>query len=163
MRAVTNSELSELFRATHDLQVRFTPSSLDVQTKIELDAGRRRVFDGLLHIAAWWPDHGRPGSRIVLEPHVGGRFFESCDDGCGILLGQLSRLLPPDEFAIEGSFGLDQPVCALWSVRLESDGGGRTTVHGQFRAFGALEDELRAVAVAAWEARYAALAQYVMA
>jgi hypothetical protein len=102
MRAVTDTEFS---RATHDLQVRFTPGSLDVQTKIELDAGRRRVFDALLHIAAWWPDHGRPGSRIVFEPRVGGRFFESCDDGCGILLGQLSRLLPPDEFAIEGRLG----------------------------------------------------------
>jgi hypothetical protein len=155
MKAVTNTEL-------HDLKVRFTPSSLDVRTKIELDAGRRRVFDALLHTPAWWPDRGRLGARIVLEPHVGGRFFESCDDGCGILLGQVSRLLPPDEFAIEGSFGLDQPVCAQWSVRLDSS-GTKTTVQGDFRAFGALEDDLRAATVSAWERRYAALAQYVMA
>jgi uncharacterized protein YndB with AHSA1/START domain len=158
MKAVTNTQLD-------DLKVRFTPSSLDVRTKIELDAGRRRVFDALLHIAAWWPDRGRLGARIVLEPRVGGRFFESCDDGCGILLGQVSRLLPPDEFAIEGSFGLDQPVCALWSVRLDSGGAQptKTTVHGEFRAFGALEDDLREATVTAWERRYAALAQYVMA
>jgi hypothetical protein len=41
--------------------------------------------------------------------------------------------------------------------------GAKTTVHGHFRAFGALEDDLRSAAVAAWEVRYAALAQYVMA
>ena len=160
MRAVTKTlPDTELFQ---DLKVAFTPSSLDVRTEIELDAGRRRVFDALLHIAAWWPDRGRLGSRIVFEPHVGGRFFESCDDGCGILLGHVSRLLTPDDFAIEGSFGLDQPVCALWSIRLES-GGAKTTVQGQFRAFGALDDDLRTATVAAWERRYAALAQYVMA
>jgi hypothetical protein len=165
MKAVTNTEL---FLASHDLKVAFTPGSLDVRTQLELDAGRRRVFDALLHMAAWWPDHGRLGSRIVLEPHVGGRFFENCDDGCGILLGQVSRLLTPDEFAIEGSFGLDEPVCALWSVKLDAGGAGptkptKTTVQGRFRAFGALDDDLRMATVAAWERRYAALAQYVMA
>ena len=162
MKAVTDTEF---FRATDDLKVAFTPSSLDVRTEIELDAGRRRVFDALLHISAWWPDRGRLGAQIALEPHVGGRFYERCDDGCGILLGHVSRLLPPDEFAIDGSFGLDQPVSALWSVRLDSAGAQhmKTTVHGRFRAFGSLDDDLRAATVTAWGRRYAALAQYVMA
>ena len=143
--------------------LKFMPSALDIRTDTELDAGRRRVFDALLHIAAWWPDCVRPGAKVALEPRVGGRFFENCDDGCGTLLGQVSRLLTPEEFVIEGSFGLDQPACAVWGVQLEPAGAQTTILHGRYRAFGAFDDEARVIAVNDWEARYTALARYVAA
>jgi hypothetical protein len=160
MKIVTETKFAG---APFDVDVRFTPSSLDVRTELALDAGRRRVFDALLHVGAWWPQRGRVGSAVVLEPRVGGRFFENCDDGCGILLGQVTRLLTPEQLAIEGSFGLDQPVCALWSVRLEADGSRSTLVHGHYSAFGAFDEDIRSAAGATWEARYAALAHYVAA
>jgi hypothetical protein len=149
--------------ANPDVSLQFMPSALDVRTDIQLDAGRRRVFDALLHIGAWWPDVTNPGATVTLEPRVGGRFFEACDDGCGTLLGHVSRLLTPEEFVIEGSFGLDQPVCALWSVQLEPGGSQTTILHGRYRAFGALDDEVRAAAVRDWDARYTALAGYIAA
>jgi hypothetical protein len=146
------------------IELRFTPAALDVRAEVVLDAARRRVFEAFLHVAAWWPDRARAGSAVVLEPRVGGRFFEDCDDGCGILLGNVSRLVMPGEFAIEGSFGLDQPVCALWNVRLDAEGHDRTVLRGRFRAFGALDvldDATRSVEPAAWDARYAALRHYL--
>jgi hypothetical protein len=145
------------------IEVRFTPSSLDVLTELVLDGGRRRVFDALLHIGAWWPDRARTGASVVLEPRVGGLFFESGEDGCGTLLGRVSRLLMPEEFAIEGSFGLDQPVCALWTVRVDAVGPQATTLRGRYRAFGAFDDTIRAEVTAAWQARYAALVHYLAA
>lgn len=160
MKTVTKTAV---VRPPLDLGLQFAPGSLDVRTELQLDAGRRRVFDALLHIGAWWPEPVRARAKVELEPRVGGRFFENCDDGCGTLLGQVSRLLMPEEFAIEGSFGLDQPVCALWSVRLDFEGPQTTMVHGRYRAFGAFDDEVRSATVATWEARYTALARYLAA
>ena len=143
------------------VELRFTPASLDLNHTITVEAGRRRVFDGLLHIAAWWPHRVRPGTELALEPRVGGRFFENCDDGYGVLLGHVVRLVRPEEFAIEGSFGFDGPACARWSVRLEADGHERTSLHGRFSAFGSLERGEQSAAGDHWSAAYAALEHYL--
>lgn len=96
-----------------------------------------------------------------MEPRVGGRFFENCDDGCGILLGHVSRLVMPEDFAIEGSFGIGAPMTGLWTVRLDAENHHRTMLHGRFEAFGAIDDATRAAAAPYWEATYEALARYL--
>ncbi|MGH8889825.1 MAG: hypothetical protein ACRDV3_08700 [Acidothermaceae bacterium] len=146
---------------TTGVQLQFTPSSLDLRSELDLATGRRRVFDALLHIAAWWPHRVRAGTALVIEPRVGGRFFENCDDGCGILLGHLSRLVTPEDFAIDGGLGMAGPVTASWSVRLDADGHERTLLHGRLRAFGAIDDDTRVAAAGRWHAVYAALAHYL--
>jgi hypothetical protein len=162
MESVTETGLGTgVAASTTPVELRFTPASLDLRNEIVLDAGRRRVFDALLHISAWWPHRVRAGTGLVLEPRVGGRFFENCDDGCGILLGHLSRLVMPELFAMEGSFGIETPVVGVWSVRLDAEGNHRTLVHGRLAAFGAMEAETRAGAAARWQATYAALTHYL--
>ncbi len=157
---VTNTGMVGIGRQSAALEVSFAPRLIDVRSELRLEAPRRRVFDALLHLSAWWPHRVRRGTAIVLEPRVGGRFFENCDDGCGLLLGHVSRLVMPDEFAIEGSLGIDGPVTALWSVRLDA-GGPHTLLHGRLRAFGAMEEQARDDTVATWDATYAALAHYL--
>jgi hypothetical protein len=162
MEAVTETGVGTGFAASSTpVELRFTPTSLDLRSEITLETGRRRVFDALLHTPAWWPHRVRAGAGIVLEPRVGGRFFENCDDGCGVLLGHLSRLIMPEVFAIEGGFGIDAPVVALWSVRLDAVGHQRTLLHGRLTAFGAIDDDTRAAAASEWAATYAALAHYL--
>lgn len=97
----------------------------------------------------------------MLEPRVGGRFFENCDDGCGILLGHVARLIMPEDFAIEGSLGIGAPVTGLWSIKLDAEDHHRTVFHSRFEAFGAIDDETRAAAAPYWDAMYAALALYL--
>ena len=143
------------------VQLQFSPASLDVRTEVVLATGRRRAFDGLLHIGSWWPDRVRAGAAVVIEPRVGGRFFENCDDGCGVLLGHLSRLVVPEDFAIEGSLGMGGPVAALWSVTLDIDGHESTRLHGRLQAFGAIDEQTRADAATRWSAVYAAFAHYL--
>ncbi len=143
------------------VELRFTPSSLDLRTDLTLPTGRRRVFDALLHIGSWWPHRVHGGASIVFEPRVGGRFFENCDDGNGVLLGHVARLIMPQDFAIEGSFGIDAPVTALWRVRLESVSPQQTALSGRLGAFGVIDDDHRAKLAAEWNSTYAALAHYL--
>jgi uncharacterized protein YndB with AHSA1/START domain len=145
------------------LDVRFIPESIDIATELVLDVGRRRVFDALLHISSWWPTRQQPGAEIVFEPYVGGRFFESCDDGNGVLLGQVSTLVTPDAFAITGSLGLDGPVQGVWTVRLDVAGHDKTLLRGRHLAFGAIDAAVRATAVAGWASSYASLRRYLQA
>jgi hypothetical protein len=162
MGAVTETGVGTGFAAPPTpVELRFTPSSLDLRTDLTLPTGRRRVFDALLHIGSWWPHRVHGGASIVLEPRVGGRFFENCDDGNGVLLGQVARMIMPSDFAIEGSFGIDAPVTALWRVRLESIGHQQTALIGELAAFGAIDDKRRAMAASEWNATYAALAHYL--
>jgi hypothetical protein len=143
------------------VQVRFTVGSFDARTDMALGSSRRRVFDALLRAKSWWPQRVRPGAKIVMEPRVGGRFFEDCDDGCGIMLGHVSRLVMPELFAVEGSLGFDGPVTGLWTVRLESAGHQRCVLHGRVQAVGAIDETARADAVARWDSIYAALTHYL--
>jgi len=145
------------------LDVRFIPESIDIATELVVDVGRRRVFDALLHVAAWWPARSQPGAEIVFEPYVGGRFYESCDDGNGTLLGHVSTLVTPDAFAITGSLGLDGPVQGVWTVQLDVAGHDRTLLRGRHRAFGAIDAAVRATAVAGWKFSYASLRRYLEA
>lgn len=162
MGAVTETGVGAgIAAAAPPVELRFTPSSLDLRTDLTLPTGRRRVFDALLHIGAWWPHRVHGGASIVLEPRVGGRFFENCDDGNGVLLGHVARMIMPNDFAIEGSFGIDAPVTALWRVRLESVGHQQTALNGRLAAFGAIHDAQRARVASEWKSTYAALAHYL--
>jgi uncharacterized protein YndB with AHSA1/START domain len=145
------------------LDVRFIPESIDIASELVLDVARRRVFDALLHISWWWPARSQPGAEIVFEPYVGGRFFESCDDGNGVLLGHVSTLVTPDAFAISGALGLDGPVQGTWTVQLDVAGHDQTLLRGRHRAFGAIDAAVRARAVAGWDLNYAALRRYLEA
>jgi uncharacterized protein YndB with AHSA1/START domain len=158
---ISSSVISSSVISSSAVRLQFTPASFDVRTELVLHAGRRRVFDALLHIAAWWPHRVRAGTPVVFEPRVGGRFFENCDDGCGVLLGQVSRLVTPEEFAIEGSFGLDGPVVASWRVTLDADDHEHTSLHGRLQAFGAIDEQTREAASARADAVYSALAHYL--
>ncbi len=162
MGAVTETGVGPGFVASATpVELRFSPSSLDLRADVTLATGRRRVFDALLHIGSWWPHRVHGGASIVLEPRVGGRFFENCEDGNGVLLGHVARMIMPSDLAIEGSFGIDAPVTALWRIRLESVGHQQTELSGRLAAFGAIDDEQRAKATSEWSSTYAALAHYL--
>jgi hypothetical protein len=143
------------------LDLRFAPESIDIATELVFEVGRRRVFDALLHISSWWPVRYQPGASVVFEPYVGGRFFEDCDDGNGVLLGQVSKLITPDAFEITGSLGLRGPVQGVWSVQLETAGHDRTLLRGRHQAFGAIDAGVRAATLAGWDFSYASLRRHL--
>ncbi len=50
-------------------------------------------------LASWWPPghsaSGVPGTRVQLEPHLGGRIFERTPDGTEIDWGRITVWQPP--------------------------------------------------------------------
>ena len=109
--------------------------TLDVANDVTIDAGRTRVWVGLLGIGSWWPHRFREGARVVFEPFVGGRFYEDWGSGSGALYGTVVRLAPRSHLSVSGAMGMDGPVVGLWSFDLEDDGAG-TLLRATHRAFG---------------------------
>src|SRR5688500_14554514 len=65
--------------------------TLDVATDVTIDAPPSRVWDAITRMGGWWPHRFRAGSGVVLEPYVGGRFYEDWGDGAGALYGTVAR------------------------------------------------------------------------
>lgn len=116
--------------------------TLDVANEVAVDAPPERVFDALLRIGEWWPHRFRAGSAVVLEPFVGGRFYEDWGDGTGALYGTVGRLERPSRIAVSGPMGMAGPVTAVWSMELTASDSG-TTLALAHRAFGDIDEETR--------------------
>ncbi|UCC53315.1 MAG: SRPBCC domain-containing protein, partial [Anaerolineaceae bacterium] len=66
-----------------------------------------RVFEALTdEIDAWWSYRVANDSRMHLEPHVGGRFYESFMNGGGALYAFVTFIKPSEEIRLNGSMGL---------------------------------------------------------
>ena len=67
---------------------------------------REHVFEGFVRtLAVWWPlqpiSVGRERVRdVTVEPHVGGRVYETWDDGTTVDWGRLTVWQPPDRFVL---------------------------------------------------------------
>lgn len=85
-----------------------------------------RVFTG--EIAAWWPTAthtrardaaGEKTVRVTIEPRVGGRIYETLNDGRELDWGVVEAYDPPSLFAMQWSMGRPAEQSTLVSVRFE--------------------------------------------
>lgn len=130
--------------------------TLDVANEVTIDAPREKVFDALLRMGEWWPHRFRADSLVVLEPSVGGRFYEDWGDGSGALYGTVLKLSRPDHLAVTGQMGMGGPVSAVWSMALSGDGDA-TVVTLAHKAFGDIDEETRAGYTSGWSEVFEAL------
>ncbi|HEX8003664.1 MAG TPA: metalloregulator ArsR/SmtB family transcription factor [Mycobacteriales bacterium] len=122
---------------------------LDVANEVAIDAPPERVFDALTRMGEWWPHRFREGAAVVLEPRVGGRFYEDWGGGDGALYATVQRLERPSRIEMVGPMGMPGPVTAVWSMTLTPTGSG-TTLGLSHRAFGDIDEETRAGYTAGW-------------
>jgi DNA-binding transcriptional ArsR family regulator/uncharacterized protein YndB with AHSA1/START domain len=134
--------------------------TLDVANEVRIAAPREKVFDAVLRIGEWWPHRYKDGSTVVLEPEVGGRFYEDWGDGTGALYGTVAELARPTHIAVSGPMGMGGPVVGVWAFAL-SDDGDATLLKGTHRAFGDIDEETRARYTAGWGEVYAALRSFL--
>ncbi len=110
----------------------------DVRREITVAGTPERAFDLFTNrMAEWWPaEHHLAGSPVVamtVEPRIGGRIYDSCEDGSESAWGQVTEWNPPAGFTfawmISGTWQLETDVekASRVSVAFVAD-GDRTRV-----------------------------------
>jgi uncharacterized protein YndB with AHSA1/START domain len=118
-------------------------------------------------IASWWPVKTHSLGKelvdtLVLEPRVGGRFYEVREDGSQVDWGTVLTWEPPARLAVEWTVASDdgeQPT--EWEVRFSAENGG-TRVDLEHRGWERLSvdgDERRASYDGGWPGVLAAFAE----
>ena len=114
-----------------------------------------RVFTEKM--GTWWPlAHYKIGKvnavDAVIEPHVGGRWYERGEDGSTCDWGTVLAWEPPSRLVLSWDISADfQPDPALKTeleVRFIAEGEGATRVelvHGRLDRYGARRDEMRRI------------------
>ncbi len=77
----------------------------DVRREITVAGTPERAFDLFTNrMVEWWPaDHHLAGSPVVamtVEPRIGGRIYDSCEDGSESAWGQVTEWDPPAGFTL---------------------------------------------------------------
>jgi uncharacterized protein YndB with AHSA1/START domain len=112
-----------------------------LENEIRLAAPMQKVFDALtVNMDHWWSLRVRKDSRIVFEPHVGGRMFEDWGNGRGVLYGMNTQWDPPYSFCSAGTTGWSPANFITWH-RLEADGADKTILRKSMQFFGEVSDE----------------------
>jgi uncharacterized protein YndB with AHSA1/START domain len=123
---------------------------IKINVEIDIEAEPSRVFSAITTgTAIWWsaPHLQRPNaSDLVLEPKIGGRFYErwtiSNKDTCGALHATVTAIEAPNLLRLQGPFGMtERAVLATATIELKPIKKG-THVHFSFHAFGELDEAL---------------------
>lgn len=144
-----------------------------VRAEIQVAAAPERAFEVFTAGATrWWnPTHSinaSPLKNVVIEPRVGGRFFEKGEDASECDWGKVLVWEPPSRvvlaWQINGDWKYDPHLVTEVEVTFSPDGDGFTRVALEHRKLEALGDQAAAVRAAVdspegWRgdlARYAA-------
>ena len=132
---------------------------LNVLQELTIDRPREQVFDGLCAMGDWFPHRFTPGTPAVLEPRLGGRFYEG-DGDTGVLYGTVTRLDRPQRLTLTGPMGMTGPVVGVIAYELDED-GGRTRLRMSHKAFGDISEETKAQYTAGWGQVHEAFTTYL--
>jgi uncharacterized protein YndB with AHSA1/START domain len=121
-------------------------NAVSIEAEVQIDAPPERVFEGLVtDISAWWgPAHtfSDTARDVVLEPRLGGRFYEDWGEGEGVLYATVTRIRRPTELGLTGPFGMRGAVMGRVMIVLERQDTA-TIVRLSHRVVGEVTDETR--------------------
>jgi uncharacterized protein YndB with AHSA1/START domain len=115
-----------------------------VRKSIRVNVGQAHAFDVFTsEIGRWWPrTHtiGKaPMKTAVMEPHLGGRWYELSEDGSQADVGKILVWEPPQRFVVSwdlnSSWKPDPAVSSEVEVRFIADGPNATRVELEHRKF----------------------------
>jgi hypothetical protein len=119
-----------------------TPIAFEVHAEIRIDAELDVVWRSLIEdVGSWWPHSFRDGSRISLEPWIGGRFMEEWDGG-GALYAVVTHLVDRERLTTSGHMGMPGARQYVKTYELEALGDG-TIVQTTASTLGDISDERR--------------------
>lgn len=127
--------------------------SMHIEQEVIIEAAPEAVFEAMTaDVSAWW---GRPyvhsdeARALVLEPRVGGRFFEDWGDGEGALYATVTAFQAPLMLGLVGPFGMDGLCHNRIDLTLEPCPEG-TAVKLSHKGMGEIADERREQYTAGW-------------
>jgi hypothetical protein len=102
-------------------------TTTDVRRDITVACSPERAFDLFTnHMAEWWPaEHHLTSSPVIamtVEPLVGGRLYDSCEDGSESVWGQVTEWDPP------ARLGFAWMVTGNWQLETDVEKASRVTV-----------------------------------
>lgn len=129
-------------------------NAVSIEAEVHIDAPPERVFEGLVtDISAWWgPAHVfSPEARdVVLEPRLGGRFYEDWGEGEGVLYATVTRIRRPAELGLNGPLGMRGAVVGRVMITLERQ-GTTTVVRLSHRVVGEVTEKTRQAYDSGWQ------------
>jgi uncharacterized protein YndB with AHSA1/START domain len=133
---------------------RQTLASVDIAQEVKINADPGRVFEALTtQVASWW---GAPylyselAKDLILEPRIGGRFYEVWGDDDGRLWGIVTQIRRNEWLEITGSIGMDGAVQGVMCYELKAQGGG-TVLSLTHKAIGHITTKTRSGYAFGWK------------
>lgn len=129
---------------------------MEVEQEISINASAERVFEVLTgDISAWW---GAPHlltaspQAIILEPRVGGRFYEQSGSGDGALWATVTTIKKNEYLELTGPMGMSGMLHGVITFSLEPKNGGEATLLKlSHQAIGQLDDDTQSNYNAGWQ------------
>lgn len=89
-----------------------------IETEVHIKAPPEKVFAALTtEMDAWWPFRFRPNGKVVMEPWVGGRYFEDWGEGQGALYGMVVHYEPPFKVGSSGNGAMNTGFSSInWDI-----------------------------------------------
>jgi len=115
-----------------------------VRKSIRVGAGQAHAFDVFTSgIGRWWPRNatvGKPPMKtVVLEPRLGGRWYEVSEDGSEANVGRVRVWDPPQRFVVSwdlnNQWKPDTHMSSEVEVKFIADGPNATRVELEHRSF----------------------------
>ncbi|HET6781859.1 MAG TPA: SRPBCC domain-containing protein [bacterium] len=129
-------------------------NAVSIETEVKIEAAPERVFDALVtDISSWWgPAHtfSQEARDVVLEPRLGGRFYEDWGEGEGVLYATVTRIKRPVELGFTGPLGMRGAVVGRVMITLERQ-GTTTVVRLSHRVVGDVTEENRQSYSGGWQ------------
>jgi len=121
-----------------------------VRKQVRVNAGQTLAFEVFTaRIGQWWPHKATIGTSprkdVVVEPRLGGRWYEQGEDGSQAVVGHVRLWDPPHRFVISWEINHhwkpDTRVASEVEIRFIADGAGATIVELEHRDFESLGAE----------------------
>ncbi len=126
--------------------------TVQIEQEVVIAAEPGRVFAALLDPDGWWRlRYAAIPQGVVLEPRIGGRFYQGdADDGPGVLWATVTHIDLGKKLTVNGTMGMPHAVAGIVNFDLEPQGDG-TLLKLQHYAIGPISEETRASYHAGWQ------------
>ncbi|WP_203292926.1 SRPBCC family protein [Maricaulis parjimensis] len=134
----------------------FEVQGFNASITVEIDAPRETVFDAATgDVTGWWDHSFWPDpAEMVIEPEIGGRFYERFQDGSdnGTLHARVIFVRAPEQLRLHGPLGLSGRAVDLvssWTLS-EGDTPDTTVFRIDLAMMGDVDAELAGVVRQVW-------------